>query len=276
MRSSLASSRRLCTRLFPRVHARPRTTLSSTTAAEKARKTLYSPVTWLTASATLAGLYALYQVQYRRQLNRHRVAGRPDLGGKWSLLDTNGNQVDSKDLLGKWVLLYFGFTKCPDVCPQEMEKITAVLQNLDRRGTEILPVFITIDPARDTAERLRSYFDSEAYHPRFLPLTGTFEAVRKACRAYRVYFTKPTKEELKSGDYLIDHSIISYLLDPEGNFQEYFGKSLSANEMETKLQGVISNWEQEEWMRRALPFFAQMIYGKPLEKHGRSELEAQR
>ena len=78
---------------------------------------LRSPVTWGSAAATLAGLYGLYQYQYQRQLARQRTSGRPDLGGPFSLLDPDGKPVRSADLHGRWVLLYFGFTKCPDICP---------------------------------------------------------------------------------------------------------------------------------------------------------------
>ncbi len=228
-----------------------------------------SPVTWLSATATLAALYGLYHIQYQRQLHRHRVAGRPDLGGAFALRDVDGKLVTSADLTSKWTLLYFGFTKCPDICPQEMEKISNVLTRLDGRGMEIQPVFITIDPARDDAARLRSYFKNEDFHPRFLPLTGTFDSVRKACRAYRVYFTKPTKEEIARGDYLIDHSIISYLLDPDGHFVEYFGKSLSADEMEAKMHATIAEWERERWLRSTLPVVATAIYGAPAEPSAR-------
>merc|ERR1719149_552554 len=91
----------------------------------------------------------------------------------------------------------------PDICPQEMDKLTAVLRSLDGKGQRVLPVFITIDPARDDAPRLKAYFGEGEFHERFLPLTGSFEEVRRACRAYRVYFTKPTADEIRAGDYLI-------------------------------------------------------------------------
>lgn len=235
---------------------------SAPTAAGIAARRLRSPVTWLSATATLGVLYGGYQIQYQRQLHRQRTAGRPDLGGPWSLQDTEGKTVTSEQLQGQWVLLYFGFTKCPDICPQEMEKVTTVLQRLDGKGQPVLPVFITIDPARDDAARLKHYFAESEFHPRFRALTGSFEQVRRACRAYRVYFTKPTEEELAAGDYLIDHSIISYLLSPEGHFVEYFGKSLSAAEMEKKMSGIIAEWERERWLRGLLPeAVAEMLLG---------------
>ena len=173
---------------------------------------LRSPVTWLSASATLAALYGLYEYQKVRQMTAQRVAGKPDLGGPFSLVDWDGKRVTSDDLKGKWTLLYFGFTKCPDICPEELTKVSGVLKQLDERQQVIQPVFITIDPSRDTTKRLKDYFGEAMMHPRFVALTGTHDEVRTACRAYRVYFTKPTPEEIKRGDYLLDHSIISYLV----------------------------------------------------------------
>ncbi len=214
---------------------------------------LKSPVTWVSASVTLGALYALYQYQYTRRQTQQRSAGKPDLGGSFSLVDTKGKRVTSEDLAGQWTLLYFGFTKCPDVCPDELHKVSAVLENLDARGKRVQPVFITIDPHRDTPQRLTSYFADAGFHPRFIALTGTDDEVRKACRAYRVYFSKPTAAELKRGDYLLDHSIISYLVDPDGNFADYYGKSLTADEMEAKVAKLTSDWEAQRWWDDHLP-----------------------
>jgi len=214
---------------------------------------LRSPVTWLSAAATLGVLYGAYEIQYRQKAYREKSAGRPDLGGPFELLDTEGNTVRDTDFHGKWVLLYFGFTKCPDICPQEMEKVTTVLNELEAKGQHVQPIFITIDPARDTAERLKSYFAESDYHKKFLPLTGSFEKVKAACRSYRVYFTKPTPEEIKAGDYLIDHSIISYLIAPDGQFLEYYGKSKTAKEMESGMSTLIAGWENEKYWRDLLP-----------------------
>ena len=147
---------------------------------------LRSPVTWGSAAATLAGLYGLYQYQYQRQLARQRTSGRPDLGGPFSLLDPDGKPVRSADLHGRWVLLYFGFTKCPDICPDELDKVRTVLERLEGRGRDVLPVFITIDPDRDTRPRLKTYFADHDFHPKTLALTGSHEVRRaRATRAAR-------------------------------------------------------------------------------------------
>ena len=221
-----------------------------------AKSRLRSPVTWLSASATLAGLYGLYEYQKMRQLTIQRAAGKPDLGGPFTLEDVDGKRVTSESLKGKWVLLYFGFTKCPDICPDELHKVSDVLKRLEAGGKPIQPVFITIDPARDSKPRLKAYFSAEqGFHPGFMALTGTMEEVRAACRAFRVYFTKPTAEEIKRGDYLLDHSIISYLVDPEGEFADYYGKSLSGDEMLERVSKLIGDWEREQWWDSVLPSF---------------------
>ena len=185
---------------------------ASSSSSSIAYKSMRSPVTWLSACGTLAALYGLYEYQKVRQMTAQRIAGKPDLGGPFSLVDADGKRVTSADLEGRWTLLYFGFTKCPDICPEELDKVTGVLKQLDERGQPVQPVFITIDPARDTPQRLKEYFKGAMLHPRFIALTGTNDEVRAACRAYRVYFTKPTEEEIRRGDYLLDHSIISYLV----------------------------------------------------------------
>ena len=96
---------------------------NTSSAASIAASRLRSPVTWGSAGVTLIGLYSLYHFNYQRQLTAVRTAGKPDLGGPFELTDSNGRPVTSEDLLGKWTLLYFGFTKCPDICPEEMDKV---------------------------------------------------------------------------------------------------------------------------------------------------------
>lgn len=226
---------------------------SAGSSASIAGRRLRSPVTWVSASCTLGALYGLYEYQKTRQQTAQRSVGKPDLGGAFSLSDVDGKRVSSEDFKGRWALLYFGFTKCPDICPEELHKVTEVLHRLDARGQRLQPVFITIDPSRDTPERMKSYFADAGLHPSFVALTGTHDEVRKACRAYRVYFSKPTEEEVKRGDYLLDHSIISYLVDPEGEFADYYGKSLSADEMFTRVSKLVSDWERQRWWDSVLP-----------------------
>lgn len=156
-------------------------TTSSSSSSAAARR-LRSPVTWFSAAATLTGLYGMYEYQKFKQMTKQRSAGRPDLGGDFTLVGLDGKPVTNQDLMGRWTLLYFGFTKCPDVCPEEMDKVTNVLCKLDAKGVHVQPVFITIDPDRDTPQRLGSYFENSSFHERFLPLTGSHDQV---CKRFR-------------------------------------------------------------------------------------------
>ncbi|KAL1515979.1 hypothetical protein AB1Y20_002592 [Prymnesium parvum] len=255
-RSPPPLTHRACGLLPPRLRVGATRSLSSP-AAQAASRRLRSPVTWLSASATLAGLYGMYEYLKFTEMTRQRSTGRPDLGGDFTLVAEDGREVSNQQLMGRWTLLYFGFTKCPDICPEEMHKLTRVLRALDARGVRVQPVFITIDPERDTPARLAEYFRRAGFHEGFLALTGSHEQVRQACRAYRVYYSRPTEEEVKAGDYLLDHSIISYLLDPEGEFADYYGKSLSASEMEERMLKQISDWERERWWEENMPAMLQ-------------------
>lgn len=121
--------------------------------------------------------------------------------------------------------VYFGFTHCPDICPEELDKMSQMLDLVSAELPHILrPIFITCDPARDTPAVLKSYLAE--FHPSLIGLTGTWEQIKAVCKAYRVYFSTPPN--VKPGqDYLVDHSIYFYLMDPEGDFVEAIGRQHS-------------------------------------------------
>jgi len=163
--------------------------------------------------------------------------GTPLLGGDFTLVDQDGKEFSNKDLLGTWVLIYFGFTHCPDVCPDELEKLGHVVDTINR--TEYLPnlqpLFISVDPERDTTEAVKQYL--EDFHPTFIGLTGTRQQVDEATRAFRVYYAEGPKED---GDYLVDHTVIMYLVNDDGEFCEYFGQNKSAGEISNKVTAIMS------------------------------------
>jgi len=173
------------------------------------------------------------------QCRRDQAVGRPDIGGPFKLTDVHGKPFGSEDLKGKWSLLYFGFTFCPDICPDELDKMTEALNTLaaDKDMPEVQPVFITIDPDRDTPEKLQAYLQD--FHPKLLGLTGTNAEVKAAAKVFRVYYSKPIEDE--SDDYLVDHTIIMYLMDPEFQFAQYFGQFMTAPEM---AQGMAETMEK--------------------------------
>ena len=135
------------------------------------------------------------------------------IGGDFTLVDQNGVTRHSEDFRGKLMLVYFGYTYCPDACPTALQDISRAVDLLGAKGEAVQPIFVTVDPARDTVEQMKLYASN--FHPRLIALTGTPEQVAAAAKAYRVYYKKvPTKD----GDYTMDHTAIVYLMDKNGQF----------------------------------------------------------
>ncbi len=179
-------------------------------------------------------------------MERARIAeaakgvGRPKVGGEFDLVDQNGREFTQQKLLGKYSLVYFGFTHCPDICPEELDKMARMIDLVEeKQPSAMLPVFITCDPARDTPAVVKGYLSE--FHPALIGLTGTYEQVKAVCKAYRVYFSTP--KDVKSGqDYLVDHSIYFYLMDPEGDFVEAIGRQHSPEDAARLILEHISDY----------------------------------
>jgi cytochrome oxidase Cu insertion factor (SCO1/SenC/PrrC family) len=158
---------------------------------------------------------------------------REPVGGPFELTDHTGKPRTNSDFRGKLMLVYFGFTYCPDVCPADLQAIGLALDKLGADGDSVQPLFITVDPERDTAQHLAEYVPM--FHPRLIGLTGSAEAIRKAADAYKVYYAKvdPPKENAKddSGYYTVDHTAYIYLMDREGNYLGFFPPGTSADRM---------------------------------------------
>jgi cytochrome oxidase Cu insertion factor (SCO1/SenC/PrrC family) len=165
--------------------------------------------------ALATGLSALWFAGERRPTG----SGTALIGGPFSLVDHTGKRVTNKDFAGKYMLVFFGYTFCPDVCPSELQVMSAALDKLGPAADRITPVFVTIDPERDTAEVLKAYVAN--FHPRLVGLTGTPEEIAAMAKAWRVYYGKPKSEEGKQ-DYLMDHSTFLYLMSPDGTFVKHF------------------------------------------------------
>jgi protein SCO1/2 len=136
--------------------------------------------------------------------------------------------------------VYFGFTHCPDICPEELDKMSQMIDLVNASRPNLMrPVFITCDPARDTPPVVKSYLSE--FHPTLIGLTGTWEQVKAVCKAYRVYFSTP--QGVKPGqDYLVDHSIYFYLMDPEGDFVEAIGRQHSPERAAQIILSHIGDW----------------------------------
>jgi protein SCO1/2 len=154
------------------------------------------------------------------------AGGAGSIGGPFTLVDQTGKTVTDADIITKPTLLYFGYTFCPDVCPLDMARNAEAVDILEERGIEATPVFISVDPKRDTQEVLAEF--TANLHPRMIGLSGTDEQVRVATQAYKTY------SRIQEGDpefYLVDHSTYTYLVLPQTGFADFFRREVSADEM---------------------------------------------
>jgi cytochrome oxidase Cu insertion factor (SCO1/SenC/PrrC family) len=162
--------------------------------------------------------------------------GNAAIGGPFELIDQHGRTVTDKDFRGRPMLIYFGFAYCPDICPTSLARNAAALDLLGKEGEAIQPILITVDPERDTPELLKRY--AEAFDPRLIALTGSPEQIAAVAKAYRVFYKK-VEEGRGPGDYLIDHSAFTYLIDGEGHFRQFFRHDLSAEAMAERLRAAL-------------------------------------
>ncbi|HXZ01698.1 MAG TPA: SCO family protein [Stellaceae bacterium] len=148
-------------------------------------------------------------------------------GGPFTLTDQNGVVRRDGDFRGELMLVYFGYTYCPDACPTALTAISAALDMLGERGRTVQPIFITIDPARDTVAQMKIY--AANFTPRLLALTGTSQQIATVARAYRVYYAKVKGEG--EDDYAMDHSDLIYLMGRDGRYLNHFSADTTAAEM---------------------------------------------
>ncbi|KAM4711578.1 protein SCO2 homolog, mitochondrial isoform 1-T2 [Anableps anableps] len=190
----------------------------------------------------LLGVWWYVDSEKRQRLRQQRVdqLRKVALGqGTFSLLDHTGRRRTKQDFLGSWVLMYFGFTHCPDICPDELDKLSAVVSALDLDPSlpPVQPLFITVDPERDDVAALDRYVKD--FHPRLIGLTGTAEEVKHAGRDYRVYASPGPKDE--DGDYIVDHTILIYLVSPDGLFLDYYNRMKSQEQMVESIRNHIQS-----------------------------------
>ena len=160
--------------------------------------------------------------------------GEALVGGPFQLTDHTGKLVTEQDYLGQNLLVYFGFTFCPDICPTELAKVAAALDKLPA-DANVTPVFITVDPERDGVEEVKAYV--EAFHPKMVGLTGTPVQIRAAAKAYRVYYGKA--QGSGATDYLVDHSSIIYLMGEDGKYVAHFTIQSTPEEIAAKVKEVL-------------------------------------
>jgi len=200
------------------------------------------------AAVAVAGLAAWELTPSPRQADSGGATGTAEIGGPFTLVNTEGETVTADDFRGRYMLVYFGFTFCPDVCPTSLMDMTRALDRLAEtapgKAERVVPVFITVDPARDTVAVMDSYVEN--FHPRLVGLTGSAQQVAEAAAEYRVYYEKVAAEQYRGGqaaaagdsgaDYLMDHSSYIYLMGPDGRYLTNFKYGASPQEIAAGLR----------------------------------------
>lgn len=169
------------------------------------------------------------------RLMNELMSGKVPVGGAFALADASGKRVALADFRGKLVLLYFGYATCPDVCPTDLAIIGQTLRDLGAAGDEVQPLFVTLDPQRDTPAVLREY--AGAFHPRFVALTGTESEIRRVATDFKVFFEKVDLPGTNT--YAIDHTAYTFLLDRDGRFVSLFPPGTPAERMIVMLREQI-------------------------------------
>jgi len=162
------------------------------------------------------------------------TTGTALIGGPFTLVGRDGKTVTDRAFRGKYMLVFFGFTHCPDICPAELQVMSAALDALGPKANEIIPIFITLDPERDTPPVVTGYVTN--FSPRFVGLTGSPEQIAEAAKAYRVTYSKFQEDETKPGDYSIDHSALVYLMGKDGEYLTHFAYGTPAAKMAETLR----------------------------------------
>ena len=185
-------------------------------------------------AAFLAGALALFAVVW---VTLPTEATKPSsVGGPFRLVDQNGRAVSDQDFKGKPFIVFFGFTNCPDICPTTLFEMSEVLKRLGPDADRTAALFISVDPERDTPDKLKDYLSS--FHARIFGLTGTPEEIAKVEKEYRVY---AKKVPLKDGDYTMDHTALIYLMDRDGKFVSPFNLKQSPTDAAADLKRYIGS-----------------------------------
>ena len=187
---------------------------------------------------TLAVTFAMTQIMLPAQRFEYCIQGSVaggNIGGPFELMDHRGQMVTDAQVLDQPALVYFGYTFCPDVCPMDVARNVVVVEILADAGLTVKPVFITIDPARDTVDYLADFVANN--HPEMVGLTGTAEQIAKAARAYKVYYRKQPSED--EDYYLMDHSSFSYFMVPDVGFVDFLRSDLPPEVVADRLACVL-------------------------------------
>lgn len=192
----------------------------------------------VTLFAIATGFYAVWVHQHRATISlANAPMGAAQIGGAFSLTDQNGKIFSSTELQGKWALVFFGFSHCPDECPLALSNMTAALNTLGNTGQDVVPVFISVDPARDTPKVLKKY--AANFHPRLVALTGKPEVIEEVKQAYKVYAAKAEAEKKGQKEYNVSHSAFIYLMGPDGKYVQHFSNDIAPDALAEGVRGAL-------------------------------------
>ncbi len=188
------------------------------------------------------GLYAWYSVGgLGRTAGTDGGSGTPTIGGPFELVDQNGETRRDSDFAGLYRLITFGYTFCPDICPATLLTMTEALEQLAAGSPElagkVVPLFVTVDPERDTVAALKDY--APHFHPDLVALTGSAEQIAQAAKAFRVFYRKAESDS--ASDYLMDHSSYIFLMGPDGGYVSHFGHDSTSEDMAAKLKEFLGS-----------------------------------
>jgi len=188
-------------------------------------------IPYLLLVAALAGGVLWHESEKVPGLGRVVSTGRADIGGPFQLTDQSGKRVTDKDFRGRYMLIYFGYSFCPDVCPTTLAVMAQALEKVGDRSRRVAPILITIDPERDTPKVLEDYV--KAFGPTFVGLTGNAAEIKDVEKKYRVY---AVKKPLEGGNYGMDHSSVIYLMGPDGKLVSFYDEAISPDDLAKELK----------------------------------------
>jgi len=178
---------------------------------------------------------AIATVAFWQQSSSGHAYGKANIGGGFQLVDTTGHQTMEADFRGRMMLVYMGYSYCPDVCPMTLSTMSETLKLLGPDANKVAAIFITLDPERDTPQVLHTYLAH--FDKRIIGLTGSKEAIKSAAEAYKAYYAKSSPPN--TGSYLVDHSGFLYLMDKEGKYVTHFGPDVKAEDVATAIRKLL-------------------------------------
>ncbi len=198
-------------------------------------------IRWIAVAAIAALIVASGAIWLRGNTDTvaqaaHVLPGGVEVGGPFTLANATGQTVTDANFRGRWMLVYFGYSYCPDICPTELQTMVSSLDPLGGLADRVAPVFITIDPERDHGQALSDY--TKLFDSRLIGLTGTPEQIASVAKAYRVYYAKVTPKD--SSGYLMDHSSFIYLMGPDGKLSALFKQGTTGQDIADALRKRIT------------------------------------